>query len=86
MDEYSRSFFNNYLIKKIKKGVKENIEEFKYILDQASRHSLVCLTYHHISDTAPPEASTPIQGFHEQMRYLKEAGFTVVLLPDLFRQ
>lgn len=61
----------------------ENIEEFKYILGQASRHSVVCLTYHHISDTAPPEASTPVQGFHEQMRYLKEAGFTIVLLPDL---
>jgi len=27
----------------------------------------------------------PVKNFTEQMRYLKEGGFTVVLLPDLFK-
>ncbi|MFC2014235.1 hypothetical protein ACFLU8_05150 [Chloroflexota bacterium] len=29
------------------------------------------------------KTSTRVYNFHEQMRYLKEAGFTVALLPDL---
>lgn len=63
----------------------QNLEVFKSIVGQASRYSVVCLTYHFISDTGPPKTSTPVQNFYEQMRYLKEAGFTVLLLPDLFR-
>lgn len=62
----------------------QNLEQFKSIVDQAGRYSVVCLTYHHISDVGPVETSTRIADFAEQMRYLKEAGFTVVLLPDLF--
>ncbi|MCX6008622.1 MAG: hypothetical protein NTW48_01005 [Chloroflexi bacterium] len=31
-----------------------------------------------------PETSTLVAKFTTQMRYLKEAGFTVVLLPDVF--
>lgn len=64
--------------------VGQNLEQFKSIVDQASRYSVVCLTYHHISDVGPVETSTRIADFAAQMRYLKEAGFTVVLLPDLF--
>ena len=66
--------------------VNQNMERFKFLVDKASRHSAVCLTYHFISDTGPEETSTPVAKFKAQMSYLKEAGFTVVLLPDLFRQ
>lgn len=61
----------------------QNPEVFKSIVGQASRYSVVSLTYHFISDTGPAETSTPVQNFRDQMRYLKEAGFIVVLLPDL---
>ncbi|MBM3142678.1 MAG: polysaccharide deacetylase family protein [Chloroflexi bacterium] len=64
--------------------VDQNFEQFKAIVDQATRYSVVCLTYHHISDVGPVETSTRVADFAAQMRYLKEAGFTVVLLPDLF--
>jgi len=50
---------------------------------EASRYSVVSLCYHFISDTGPPESSIPVKNFGDQMGYLKEAGFTVVLLPDL---
>lgn len=60
----------------------ENIDEFKYIVNQAGSHSVICLTYHHISDTAPQETSTPTSNFSEQLRYLKENQFNVVFLPD----
>lgn len=63
----------------------QNLEQFKHYLAQASRYSVVCLIYHFISDTSPEETSTPVANFRAQMAYLKEAGFTVVLLPDLFR-
>jgi peptidoglycan/xylan/chitin deacetylase (PgdA/CDA1 family) len=61
----------------------EDLETFKRYVDKASRHSVPCLTYHFISDTGPEETSTPVANFQAQMSYLKEAGFTVVLLPDL---
>ncbi len=66
--------------------VNQNLEQFKSIADQAGRYSVVCLTYHLISDVGLVETSTLIADFAAQMRYLKEAGFTVVLLPDLFEQ
>ena len=63
----------------------QDLGQFRSILDKASRYFVVCLTYHHISDLSTvEECSTPIVNFAEQMRYLKENGFTVVLLPDLF--
>ncbi len=61
----------------------QDMEEFKLYVDKASRHSVPCLTYHFISDTGPEETSTPVANFQAQMSYLKEAGFTVVLLPNL---
>ena len=61
----------------------QSLDEFKKIVAKASRYAVVSLCYHFISDIGPSEASTPVQNFCEQMHYLKEAGFTVVLLPDL---
>ena len=63
----------------------QDFGQFKAIVDRASRYSVVVLTYHFISDIGPKETSTPVANFAEQMRYLKEAGFTVVLLPDLIK-
>ena len=61
----------------------QSLDEFKEIVAKANKHSVACLTYHFISDIGPPKTATPVKNFGEQMRYLKEAGFTVVLLPDL---
>jgi len=61
----------------------QSFDEFKEIVAEASSHLVVSLTYHFISNTGLEETSTPVKNFSEQMRYLKEAGFTVVLLPDL---
>jgi len=61
----------------------QDLEKFKQYVEKAGRHSVVCLTYHFISDTGPEATSTPVANFHAQMSYLKEAGFTVVALPDL---
>lgn len=52
---------------------------------EASRYSVVSLCHHFISDTGSPESSIPVKNFGDQMGYLKEAGFTVVLLPDLIK-
>lgn len=64
--------------------VRQNLDEFKKIVSRAKHATIICLTYHFISDEGPKETSTPVANFAEQMRYLKEAGFTVVVLPDLF--
>ena len=61
----------------------QTLNEFKEIVANATPNRVVVLTYHHISDEVE-EWSTPVKNFAQQMRYLKEAGFTVVLLPDLF--
>jgi peptidoglycan/xylan/chitin deacetylase (PgdA/CDA1 family) len=63
----------------------EDLEQFKAIVAKANRYTVVVLNYHFISDIGPKETSTPVANFAQQMRYLKENGFTVVLLPDLFR-
>jgi len=62
----------------------QTFNEFRQIVDQAGGDYVVVLVYHFISDVGPVETSTPVANFAQQMRYLKEAGFTVVLLPDLF--
>jgi peptidoglycan/xylan/chitin deacetylase (PgdA/CDA1 family) len=66
--------------------VNQSMERFKFLVNKANRHAAVCLTYHFISDTGPEETSTPVAKFKAQMSYLKEAGFTVVLLPELIGQ
>jgi len=65
--------------------INQDFDQFKAIVDQASRYSVVCLTYHFISDKGPEETSTPVANFCAQMRYLKESDFTVVLLPNLIK-
>ncbi len=64
----------------------QDMDSFKLIVDKASPSSVVCLVYHFISDTGPEATSTSIANFRAQMDYLKNAGYTVVPLPDLFRQ
>lgn len=64
----------------------QDLDTFKGYVEEASRYSVVSLVYHFISDTGPEITSTPVANFQAQMSYLKEAGFTVVLLSDLFRQ
>jgi peptidoglycan/xylan/chitin deacetylase (PgdA/CDA1 family) len=78
-DENARYHVHSYSI------VKHDFEQFKAITNQASRHNVVCLCYHFISDIGPEETSTPVDNFLTQMWYLKKSGFTVVLLPDLMK-
>ncbi len=62
----------------------QDITTFKSIVDQATDHSVICLCYHSISDNvSSPTPITPVANFGEQMRYLKDSGFAVSLLPDL---
>jgi len=77
-DADSRYYVPSYAI------VREDLEQFKVAVSGASSYSVVCLTYHHVSDVGPVETTTPVINFKEQMQYLKESGFLVVLLPDLF--
>ena len=63
--------------------VQHDFDQFKSVVNEADNRNVVCLTYHFISDTGPESTSTPVTNFVEQMRYLKENGFTIVLLPDL---
>jgi len=46
---------------------------------------VIVLTYHYIIDDGPKETSTPTKNFQEQMKYLKENNFQVVLLSELFK-
>jgi len=62
----------------------QDLATFKSYLDELDSGDIICLVYHFIADDGPETTSTPVANFHEQMAYLKEAGFIVVLLPDLF--
>ena len=64
----------------------QDINAFKLIVGRSGGNSVVCLVYHFISDDGPETTSTPIANFREQMAYLKNAGYTIIPLPDLFRQ
>ena len=61
------------------------METFKSIVAEPGSNGIICLVYHFVANDGPETTSTPIANFHEQMAYLKEAGFNVVLLPDLFK-
>lgn len=63
----------------------QSLQEFQEILKNVERGKVVVLTYHFISNEAPEETSTPIQNFHEQMKYLKENNFEVILLSEIFK-
>ncbi len=62
----------------------QSLAEFKQIVSLAGRYSVVCLSYHYILDAGPAQTSTKVADYVEQMRYLREGGFTVMLLPELF--
>ena len=61
----------------------QDLETFKSIVSQLDGDSTICLVYHFIADDGPETTSTPITNFKEQMAYLKEAGFKVVLLSEV---
>jgi peptidoglycan/xylan/chitin deacetylase (PgdA/CDA1 family) len=64
----------------------QNITQFQSIVAPASEHSVICLCYHSVSNsTSAPTPRTPVANFAEQMSYLHENGFTVVLLSDLLQ-
>lgn len=63
----------------------QDIDTFKSSLDGLSSNEAICLVYHFIADDGPETTSTPVANFSEQMAYLEEAGFNVVLLPELFK-
>ncbi len=62
----------------------QDMDTFKVYLEKAGPDTLVSLTYHFIADDGPAETSTPVANFKAQMAFLKEAGYTVVPLPQLF--
>jgi peptidoglycan/xylan/chitin deacetylase (PgdA/CDA1 family) len=64
----------------------QDMDAFKVIVDRAGSNSVVSLVYHLISDEGPESTSTPLANFQAQMAYLKSAGFTVIPLPDIFKQ
>jgi len=64
----------------------QDINTFKLIVDRVGNNSVICLVYHFITDNGPETTSTAIANFREQLAYLKNAGYTVIPLPDLFRQ
>jgi peptidoglycan/xylan/chitin deacetylase (PgdA/CDA1 family) len=62
----------------------QDTDTFKLYLKDAGPDALVGLTYHFIADKGPADTSTPVANFKAQMAYLKEAGYTVVPLPQVF--
>ncbi|MEM2911608.1 MAG: polysaccharide deacetylase family protein [Candidatus Bathyarchaeia archaeon] len=62
----------------------QTLEEFQKILSNAKENAIIVLTYHNIANDGPQETSTPTKNFREQMKYLKENNFQVVLLTELF--
>lgn len=64
----------------------QDMDTFKLYLKEAGPEAMVGLTYHFIADDGPAETSTPVINFKAQMAYLKQAGYTVIPLPDIFRQ
>ena len=62
----------------------QDVTTFKSYLDELDSGDIICLVYHFIADDGPETTSTPVANFHEQMDYLKEAVFNVVVLSDLF--
>jgi peptidoglycan/xylan/chitin deacetylase (PgdA/CDA1 family) len=63
----------------------QDMERFKSIVGGAERYAVVSLVYHFIADDGPVETSTPVENFKAQMAYLNEAGYTVIPLPEVFK-
>jgi peptidoglycan/xylan/chitin deacetylase (PgdA/CDA1 family) len=62
----------------------QSMDAFKQILSRATADEVVVLTYHFLSDNASKATYISIQNFREQMLYLKENNFDVVLLSEFF--
>jgi peptidoglycan/xylan/chitin deacetylase (PgdA/CDA1 family) len=61
----------------------QDMDYFKNIVSKANYPAVVCLVYHLISDEGPEGITTPIANFLTQMAYLKQTGYTVILLPEV---
>jgi peptidoglycan/xylan/chitin deacetylase (PgdA/CDA1 family) len=64
----------------------QDMDTFKTYLEESGPNTVVGLTYHFITDNGPAATSTPEANYKAQMAYLKEGGYTVVPLPQLFKQ
>jgi peptidoglycan/xylan/chitin deacetylase (PgdA/CDA1 family) len=62
----------------------QSLDSFKQILSHSTKDEVVVLTYHFLSENASRETYITVQNFREQMKYLKEGNFDVMLLPDFF--
>jgi len=62
----------------------QSLDVFKQIVANATEDKVVVLTYHFLSDNASKETYIAVQNFREQMMYLKENNFDVVLLSEFF--
>lgn len=62
----------------------QSLREFQEILKNTGKGRIIVLTYHFISNEAPKETATPTRNFYEQMKYLKENGYEIVLLSEIF--
>jgi peptidoglycan/xylan/chitin deacetylase (PgdA/CDA1 family) len=62
----------------------QSLDDFKQILSHATEEEVVVLTYHFLTDEGSKETYISTQNFREQMTYLKENNFDVVLLPEFF--
>jgi peptidoglycan/xylan/chitin deacetylase (PgdA/CDA1 family) len=63
----------------------QSMDDFKQILSHVTEDEAVALTYHFLSDNASKQTYVPIQNFREQMLYLRENNFEVVLPLELFK-
>jgi peptidoglycan/xylan/chitin deacetylase (PgdA/CDA1 family) len=63
----------------------QGLNEFKEILAHSTENEVVVLVYHFISDEGPESTSTPIRNFYDQMKYLEENGFNVIILSEIFQ-
>lgn len=64
----------------------QSLNEFKEILAHSTETEVVVFTYHFISDEGPESTSTSTANFYHQMKYLKQSGFDVILLSELFEE
>jgi peptidoglycan/xylan/chitin deacetylase (PgdA/CDA1 family) len=62
----------------------QSLAAFKQILSNATEDDIVVLTYHFLSENASKATYISVQNFREQMAYLKEGNFDVVLLSEFF--
>jgi peptidoglycan/xylan/chitin deacetylase (PgdA/CDA1 family) len=59
------------------------LADFKRAVDQAKYGRIAVLQFHGVPDLAHPWVHSPVERFKEYMKYLHEAGFTVIAMRDL---